>query len=213
MELETWLKDFYPRIVEDLGINVEMDRLSAKIMHELGKGKLLRDDVLRRVIENKRVAIVGGAVEEKDAVDLNGFDVLITAGKSVLKIPNVIPNVHVTDMEEGLEVLLKLEREGCILVLHAHGDNVDRIKEIVPMLKGFVATTQVEPFDGIYNFCGFTDGDRAVSIAVKMGAKEIRLVGFDFKKAEGIKLKKLRWAKRIIETILRDRDENRDNLS
>ncbi|MEM2818029.1 MAG: hypothetical protein QXN39_06050, partial [Archaeoglobaceae archaeon] len=66
-------------------------------------------------------------------------------------------------------------------------------------LKSFVATTQSKPFGRVYNFCGFTDGDRAVLIAKKFGAKKITLYGFDFEKAEGTKLKKLKWAKKILE--------------
>jgi hypothetical protein len=63
-----------------------------------------------------------------------------------------------------------------------------------------VGTTQSVPFDRIYNFGGFTDGDRAALIAKKFGARKIRLYGFNFEKADNkIKLKKLKWAKRILE--------------
>ena len=101
-------------------------------------------------------------------------------------------------MEEDTDLLIKLERSGCILVLHAHGDNIDRVKAVVPKLSRFVATTQVKPFDRVYNFFGFTDGDRAVLIAKRLGAKSVKLVGFDFGKAKGIKLKKLKWAEFIL---------------
>ena len=110
-----------------------------------------------------------------------------------------IPKVHVTDMEEDVDLLVNLEKKGCILVLHAHGDNIDRIRTVIPKLTKFIGTTQVVPFNKIYNFTGFTDGDRAAIIAKKFGAKEIVLFGFDFEKAEGIKKKKLKWAKRILE--------------
>lgn len=91
-----------------------------------------------------------------------------------------------------------MEEKGCVLVIHAHGDNVELIKEIVPELNSFVATTQAEPFDRVYNFGGFTDGDRAAIIAKEFGARKILLHGFEFK-AEGVKGKKLVWAKKILE--------------
>ena len=59
------------------------------------------------------------------------------------------------------------------------------MKELNPV----IGTTQIEPISDVYNFGGFTDGDRAVFLAEHFGAKEIELVGFDFEAAEGTKLK------------------------
>ncbi|WP_457550319.1 6-hydroxymethylpterin diphosphokinase MptE-like protein [Archaeoglobus sp.] len=192
MHLEFWLKEVYPKIVKDLGLDVEKDRISTKIMAELGRGKLLPTDVLK-FIKGRDVVVLGPLAKSLDFK----WDVLITAGKSILNY-DVIPHIHVTDGEEGWKILKKLEEEGCIIVLHAHGDNIELLKEIVPKLGRFVATTQVEPINGVYNFCGFTDGDRAVMIAKHFKARSIRLVGFDFEKADGLKLKKLRWAEYIL---------------
>jgi uncharacterized Rossmann fold enzyme len=168
-------------------------------MYELGKDKLLDLNTLRSLIDGKSVIVIGGAINKEDLRHLKNYDVIITAGKSILKVIDYItPNIHVTDMEEDIDLLIKLERSGCILVLHAHGDNIDRVKAVVPKLSRFVATTQVKPFDRVYNFFGFTDGDRAVLMAKRLGAKSIKLVGFDFGKAKGIKLKKLKWAEFIL---------------
>jgi hypothetical protein len=101
-------------------------------------------------------------------------------------------------MEEPDELLLSVQKKGCILVLHAHGDNVGRVESLIPKVGGFIGTTQSIPFDRIYNFGGFTDGDRAVCMAKEMGARGIGLVGFDFEKAEGMKRKKLGWARKIL---------------
>lgn len=192
MELWKWMK-IYEQIIADFGFSREKDEESARLLAELGKGKLLDCSVLN-IINGREVAIIGGAYSgEKISGDL-----VITAGKAVERFP-LIPSVHVTDLEESAEKLLELEKNGCILVIHAHGDNMERIREIVPKLKSFVATTQSYPFDRVYNFGGFTDGDRAVIIAKTFGAKKIRLYGFEFEKAEGLKLKKLKWAKKILE--------------
>ncbi len=194
MRLEFWLKEVYPKIVMDLDLDVERDRLASKLIAEIGRGKLLSKDVLR-FIEGKDVVVLGPFADKLDK--LVECDVVITAGKSILNY-DVTPDVHVTDGEEGWKILRELERKGTVIVLHAHGDNMDLIKEIVPRLRRFVATTQVEPFDRVYNFCGFTDGDRAVMIAKHFKARSIKIVGFDFKRAEGRKLKKLRWAEYIL---------------
>ncbi len=192
MELSDWLK-IYEEIVKDFGFSKEDDEKAAKLIHELARDKLLDSSVLE-VIKGRDVAVVGGAYEGEKIRE----DFVISAGKSILKL-NFVPNVHVTDLEENDEILVKLSEEGCILVIHAHGDNMERIRSVVPKLQSFVATTQALPFDKIYNFFGFTDGDRAALIAKRFGAKKIVLYGFDFDRAEGKKRKKLRWARKILE--------------
>ena len=71
-----------------------------------------------------------------------------------------------------------------------------------------VLTTQSVPGDIVYNYGGFTDGDRAVCFARHFGCRRILLPGFDYSSPmpkEGsdpaVKLRKLRWAKRIIEEM------------
>ena len=195
MRLEEWYK-FYDQILKDFGFSREEDERAAKIMHKLGKNKLLDQSVLENKIKGKSVAIVGGAIENFEFNE----DLVISSGKAVVKIiDKVTPQIHVTDMEEEDGLLINLEKNGCILVLHAHGDNINRIKSVVPKLGNFVGTTQSKPFNKIYNFTGFTDGDRAAIIAKKFKASRIELYGFDFEKAEGIKRKKLKWAKKILE--------------
>lgn len=196
MKLEEWYS-FYNQILEDFGFSKEEDERAARIMHELGKDKLLDYKILEKTIKNKSVAVVGGAIEGE--FEFNE-EIIISSGKAVVKLINkIIPQIHVTDAEENDEILINLEKEGCILVLHAHGDNIDRIESVVPKLTRFIATTQSKPFNKIYNFTGFTDGDRAAIIAKRFGAREIKLHGFDFEKAEGVKKKKLKWAKKILE--------------
>lgn len=192
MELSEWLR-IYEQILADLNFSRERDEEAARLISKLGRGKLLECKVLE-CIRGREVAVIGGAYSGERIEE----EFVITAGKAVEKV-DFTPSIHVTDMEESLELLLKLQDSGCILVLHAHGDNIHRICKVVPHLRHFVATTQSEPFDRVYNFCGFTDGDRAALIAKKFGAKKIALYGFDFSRGEGLKLKKLNWAKRILE--------------
>ncbi|MDW7989832.1 MAG: DUF115 domain-containing protein [Archaeoglobaceae archaeon] len=192
MELDEWMK-IYDQIISDFGFSREKDEESARLIFEIGYDKLL-DSLVLECIRGKEVAVIGGAYNGEEISE----EFIITAGKAIERV-HFFPSVHVTDLEESLEKLLELEKRGCILVIHAHGDNMQRIREVVPKLKSFVATTQSVPFKKIYNFGGFTDGDRAVLIAKRFGAKKIKLYGFDFEKSDGIKLKKLKWAKKILE--------------
>ena len=77
-------------------------------------------------------------------------------------------------------ILSKLTWNGSFLVVHAHGNNSDKIMEYVSRLKRVLGTTQSTPVGNIYNFGGFTDGDRALFFAVEWGAKIIILAGMDF---------------------------------
>jgi uncharacterized Rossmann fold enzyme len=169
MELNEWLK-IYEQIIKDLGFSRKRDEDAAKLIATIGGEKLLKCDVLY-CIEGKEVAVIGGAYEGDEVRE----DFIITAGKALDRV-SFIPDIHVTDLEEDAERMVELEKNGCILVFHAHGDNMDRIREVVPRVRRFVATTQCEPFDRVYNFGGFTDGDRAAIIAKKFGAKKNRSI-------------------------------------
>ncbi len=181
------------RNLRDFGFSRNEDEMAARLMKELAGDKLLDCSVLE-FIRGRSVAVVGGAYKGEKI----GEEIRITAGKAVNKV-DFVPHVHVTDMEEDEKLLSSLEEKGCILVLHAHGDNVSRIRSVIPHVKKFVGTTQSVPFDRIYNFGGFTDGDRAALLAKRFGARYIRLYGFDFDFADNpVKLKKLKWAKIIL---------------
>lgn len=184
----------YEQILSDFGFSRDEDEKAARLMRELAGDRLLESSVLE-FLRGKDVAVIGGAYEGESVRE----EIVITAGKAVNKV-DYVPHVHVTDMEEDEKLLASLEERGCILVLHAHGDNVDRIRKVIPVVKKFVGTTQSTPFDKIYNFGGFTDGDRAAIMAKKFGARSIKLYGFDFEKADNpVKQKKLKWAKFILE--------------
>jgi uncharacterized Rossmann fold enzyme len=71
-------------------------------------------------------------------------------------------------------------------------------------MKNCIGTTQVKPLQNVYNFGGFTDGDRAVFLANEFGAINIVLVGMDFGEKIGrysktkVKDEKLKIAKMAV---------------
>ena len=115
------------------------------------------------------------------------------------------------------------------MVVHAHGNNIENIKKYVPVLDNILATTQSNPLKNIYNFGGFTDGDRCLFLAIKLGAKNIFLAGMDFGKivtrysrpdiaenegkADKIKEMKLKYAKKLVEWAAENENINIFNLS
>jgi uncharacterized Rossmann fold enzyme len=92
----------------------------------------------------------------------------------------ILPDAIVTDLDGATDAFPEMNRAGTVIVVHAHGDNMDLIRRWVPRFPGpLVGTTQSRPFDGIHNFGGFSDGDRAVFLADALGASEVVLAGFD----------------------------------
>ncbi len=116
----------------------------------------------------------------------------------------IVPDVICTDLDGNSEADIEKEilacEKGSIVLIHAHGDNIDKLERYVPRFKRFIATTQARPFGKVYNFGGFRDGDRCFFVARECGARKIRLVGFDFEDSDvnPIKKKKLKWAKKLM---------------
>jgi len=192
-----------------------------------GAGPSLRKDILR-LFKRNNLNIELPADENLRPAELKtpqglGFkQVWIAADIATTTLMNcgVIPDVIITDLDGIVEDQLDANSRGAILVVHAHGNNKDKVKKYVPELKGCViGTMQATPkaFDNLVNFGGFTDGDRAVFIADEFSAKNILLIAFNFKEptrkkpngtpmpapeeedpAMAEKLRKLTWANVLI---------------
>ncbi|MBX8636635.1 MAG: DUF115 domain-containing protein [Thermoplasmata archaeon] len=160
-----------------------------------GNSRELEDDI-RELLE-------GGGMQ--------GFTVIAAdaAGPRIGRL-GVIPDIIVTDMDGEPEAEMEQNRRGTLLLLHFHGDNIVLASDVSKLLSGqFIVTAQSKPQRGVFNFGGFTDGDRSVLLAEEFGARRIVLAGFDFllpfeNGRDGeIKLRKLEWAKAIIEGVRR----------
>jgi len=120
----------------------------------------------------------------------------------------IIPDIIVTDLDGNEDTIKKISKTKSIFVIHAHGDNIEKL-QMVKKMKNCVGTTQTNPFNKIQNFGGFTDGDRGVFLASYFDAKKIILFGMDFgnqigkfsntkKSDREIKLKKLKIGKNLL---------------
>jgi uncharacterized Rossmann fold enzyme len=116
------------------------------------------------------------------------------------------PDIIVTDLDGNVETLMELNEQGIVLVIHAHGDNIEHIQNTVPKFSGPLFGTQCEEVGNVRNLGGFTDGDRAVFLAMELVASTVVLRGFDFDSPVAksgadteIKMKKLAYAKELIE--------------
>ena len=130
--------------------------------------------------------------------------VSVVADSAIDRFKYLVPDIIVTDLDGNLERIMSCWKDGTVLCIHAHGDNIKRIMEFVPALEGdFLGTCQSSKTENLLNLHGFTDGDRAVKLAQFLEAQTIRLDGFDFrtpvsKYGSRDKEKKLRFAEMII---------------
>lgn len=157
----------------------------------------------------EKVTVVGAAAPP-DYVPLGPTIVADGAIGALVDYSKVI--LIVTD-GDGTPYLEKGLNKGIPICLHAHGDNIDSWKKILEIIDDDqeVILTHQTPYDieGMYNPGGFTDGDRAVCIALALGATEIELVGFSIGEVgtwsaitdEKRKLMKLKWMNRVLKLL------------
>ncbi len=210
MEFKEW-KPIYKLILDDMGFDMEQDERAAILLSEMleikarKKNGVVEIDILRRAIKERDVLVCGKAPRLKDDIKSTDFKkyVIIAAdgATSILRESGVTPDIIVTDLDGNMD---DEASAGAIMVVHAHGDNMEALRREVPRLKRVIGTTQSKPFKNIYNFGGFTDGDRSVFLAKEMGARSIKLIGFDFKDGNvtPLKKKKLKWAEKLIDMVI-----------
>jgi uncharacterized Rossmann fold enzyme len=175
---------YYQGIRAEFGYSSEKDQEAARMLSDIARKKTVDPKVLERKIKGKNIIVIGagsGLEDERAAKYIKknkGFVTIAADGAVKFLLDNKIkPDIVVTDLDGDSAALQKAEKSGATMVVHAHGDNTSMLKKLVPKFKKIVATTQVSPLENVYNFGGFTDGDRCVFLADEFGAKKIVLLG------------------------------------
>jgi len=193
LELKEWLS-WYHHIVEALNLDEEADRRAAQRLAELIKDKSLKPEDLAEKISGRNIMVFGaGPSLQLDLARIlrNKLENLIVpvaadgAATALLK-HGITPAIIVSDLDGRVEDLVEAEARGSTLVIHAHGDNLEALEEWVPRFRRVLGTAQTEPIkDLVYNFGGFTDGDRAAFLVEALGARRIILAGMDLGETVG----------------------------
>ena len=219
MDYTRW-RTFYRSIIDDFGYSEDEDAESAKILDDILKEKDI-DAVFERVkslIDEKEVVVFGAGPSLLEGIDryrkfiYNLTKISADGATSALLEKGVLPDIVVTDLDGRINDLLEANKRGSIVIIHAHGDNIGKIKEFGKKFSNIIGTTQTDPskFERLFNFGGFTDGDRAVFLAHSLNASKIYLIGFDFDGEIGeysftedvtVKKKKLKWCERLLKEI------------
>ncbi|WP_455644662.1 6-hydroxymethylpterin diphosphokinase MptE-like protein [Methanosphaera sp.] len=232
MEYESynnWDK-WYELICDDFGFDNKMDESSADFLNNMiiEKGKY---NLSNLSLSNKCIVFgAGPSIKKhicliKQEVNLKDYTLIAADGATeALLEEDIIPTIIVTDLDGKIDSIIKSNKKGSILYVHAHGDNMDKLEKYVPLLENIIPTTQAKPKGLLENYGGFTDGDRAVHIAVyALNMKEIILAGMDFGdlvtrysrpeinsqigKADDFKKLKLLYAEKLINSLKKEKTQ------
>ncbi len=186
-------------IVQRLNLNSDADReatdLLTSMLESINPGSLLKR--LSDLISGNRVIVCGAGPSLKQHMEsllkndsLAEYVIVVADGAtSVILELGLHCDVVVTDLDGNTDHLLEAKNNGALFVVHAHGDNMNRVKSIVPKLGDILGSTQVEPTDRAFLWGGFTDGDRACHVVSEYSPEKIILAGMDFGSTVG------KWSK------------------
>ncbi|VVB55370.1 6-hydroxymethyl-7,8-dihydropterin pyrophosphokinase [uncultured archaeon] len=210
-----WEED-YRRLSDTFGYSIKKDSDARDLLLTL-LPETPDWDELQEEIEGEVAYVFGAgpslqidiAVLKKHDLLTDALTVAADGAAGALIDARITPNIIVTDLDGPEETLIKANKRGAKFVVHAHSDNTENMKEIIPKIKPPIyPTTQVAPKEPARNYGGFTDGDRAVRITGELKAATIILAGMDFgekigthsgQKDPAAKKKKLDYGKKLLE--------------
>ncbi|MHA2378587.1 MAG: 6-hydroxymethylpterin diphosphokinase MptE-like protein [Candidatus Thorarchaeota archaeon] len=198
MEWKEW-EPLYDSIVNRLNLDSQADRKATAVLSRLLQDKdpepTLRQ--IKELIRGKSTIVCGAGpsldrhlrdsiapetLQDSTCVASDG------AASGLLEL-GFSCDILVTDLDGDLQSIREVVRRGAIPVVHAHGDNIELVREVVPTFETVVGSTQVEPTERVFLWGGFTDGDRACHLVSHYEPSGVILAGMDFGDTVG------RWSK------------------
>lgn len=185
---------WYKRIITLFKYHIDEDQKAADILSNLISQNVIHPSSMKKFITHKPVLVFGAGPSLEQNLHqlgkeglLNKFSTISADGATtaLLKIAALTPQIIITDLDGNTKDLIQANRLGSIMVIHGHGDNITQLKKYISQFRNIIGTTQVKPMPNVYNFGGFTDGDRAVFIAPSMKPRMLVLAGMDLGKNIG----------------------------
>ncbi len=206
MRVTEWMK-IYSKIERDFSFSRKKEIEARDALSRIIGHNFVSTNALNLMIPRK-VYVVGFSPSLEREIELIPADEFVIAAEEssiILRDYGLDAQIIMTDLDGDVKEYFRMD---AVFGIHAHGDNINLLHN-ASFIKRRFGTTQIEPVYNVYNFGGFTDGDRGVFLAHHFGADEIHLVGFDFKnprikegKDAERKRKKLLWAKILIEYLI-----------
>ena len=136
MMISGWKKR-YSDIIKEFNYSEKKDKESAVILNSIIKKSNINEKIIS-LVKNKTVFVIGSGPSLSTAIPiLKNFKkiIKIAADSSVkLLVENgIIPDIVITDLDGDEDTLKKIGRKS-IFIVHAHGDNIEKL-EFVKNLK------------------------------------------------------------------------------
>ena len=205
-----------------------IDNSNIKNWETSNREKNLCDIIEQMNSTDKKIIIIGAAATSSEILKIlkkNNFFVLADGAGAVFstlddnsKKEAWARSLCVISDGDGGKGLTQAIQQEVPLILHAHGDNVPSWTKTIDYILSkdiemkIVLTHQTpRKIDGMYNFGGFTDGDRAVCFVHSNGIPKERIAMVGTRtdivgKWSGItdkelKLSKLKWMEKVLQII------------
>jgi uncharacterized Rossmann fold enzyme len=226
MKWEDW-RPVYLEIVDMLDLDSSKDRaateLLTRILRDTAPFPLLED--LQHRISGRDIVVCGAGPSlethleslSKRKEQKNLVYAAADGAVSALLNQGLECSIITTDLDGNLDDINEAKDRGATVIVHAHGDNMTKVKHAISVLGDVLGSTQVEPTDRAFLWGGFTDGDRACHLVADYSPQHIILAGMDFGSLVGKWSKpmhtshfqaserkriKLRIAKRLISSLM-----------
>ncbi len=158
--------------------------MSEKLSAYSDKYVMLFEELYQR-INGKRVCVVGPLTNDVGNECVGSNDTVILVDRS----PDfILDDLIIVGDFDGLYNMdlygVCGSSSSSICLLHVHGDNYGKLAGFFGSqnMLNAVFTSQIDCRWPVLGVGGYTDGDRAVLLAMALGAKEIRVAGFNFSK-------------------------------
>ncbi len=155
---------------------------SDKLLAYSDRSIILLEELYRR-INNQKVCVLGPLADDIEQECVGSDSTIVLVDRAPV---SMIDNLIVVGDFDGLYNMdlygICGSLSSTICLLHVHGDNYGRLSGLFDYQNtlNVVFTSQIGCRWPILGTGGYTDGDRAVLLAMALGAKEIRLAGFNF---------------------------------
>lgn len=172
-----------------------------------------------KLLKASAVVFVGAAVEVDELQEMVGEGVVfIAADGAVGALPPDADLACIVSDFDGTPHLEAAAKTGATIIAHAHGDNLERWNECVeqwsqyPTPPSLILSHQTPDYlQGMHNWGGFTDGDRALCMAHSLAVnfEDVYLVGYTLsrlgqwsgKTEKNRKMAKLQWMATVLQML------------
>jgi len=197
MTWPNWKKE-YNRIVSILDLDKKADyQASSKLEEYLLDLSPNRKESIVELLKDilHQPVVIAGAGPSLET-DFNSFYQLnhikkvnliaVDGATTLFHQKNVVPSIVITDLDGNLTSIQWSILNGSVVLIHAHGDNLIRVEDffqnhLTAIKQNHVwGTTQCKTDQILFNYGGFSDGDRAIILSFYFQSPVIGLIGFDF---------------------------------